>query len=236
MKTTMLQTILIALVACLPAHAEDHPTESTVRPVGFQEALKRLEEGNARYVAAKPEHPHESTDWRHTLEMGQHPFAVVIGCSDSRVIPELIFDQGLGDLFVIRVAGNVVDTDVAASVEYAVDHLGTQLVVVLGHSHCGAVTATIDHFFDVEGEPAEVVSLLNMIEPAIMGVPKELPREERIELTVSRNVELAVRRLSRIPDLHRNIVAGNVKVVGAVYDMHTGKVDMADQVVSSPRK
>ena len=233
---TMLPTILLTLVLVLPTSAEDHPAKQDATPVDFDEAMKRLEEGNARYVTAKPKHPHESIDWRHTLEQGQHPFAVVISCSDSRVVPELIFDQGLGDLFVIRVAGNIVDTDVAASVEYAVDHLGTQLVVVMGHSHCGAVTAAIDHFADAEGEPAEVVPLLCMIEPAIMGVSEALPREKRIELTVKRNVELAVRRLSRIPDLHRSVSAGKAKIVGAVYDMHTGKIAVLEQPRSESSK
>jgi carbonic anhydrase len=237
MKTkTILSTVLLALVASIPVRAEDHPAEDAAKPVSFEEALRRLEEGNARYVAAKPKHPHESIDWRHSLEQGQHPFAVVIGCSDSRVIPELIFDQGLGDLFVIRVAGNIVDTDVAASVEYAVNHLGTELVLVLGHSHCGAVTATIDHFTDAEGEPAEVVSLLNMIEPALIGLPENLPREEQIKSTIKRNVDLAVRRLSRIPDLHRSEMAGKVGIVGAVYDMHTGKVDIPHNPVHAIRK
>ena len=151
-----------------------------------------------------------------------------MGCSDSRVTPELIFDQGLGDLFVIRVAGNVVDIDVAASVEYAADHLGTRLIVVMGHSHCGAVTATIDHLSDTGGEPAEVVSLLYRIEPPIMGLPRELTREERIGLAVKRNMKLAVRRLSRVPALHRSTRAGRVKIVGAIYDVRTGKVEILE--------
>ena len=205
-----------------------HTEEQQHDSVDPSEALLRLQDGNARFVAGQPQHPHESAHWRTQLEKGQHPFAVILGCSDSRVIPELIFDQGLGDLFVIRVAGNVVDTDVTASVEYAVDHLATQLVVVMGHSNCGAVTATLDHLESADGEPAEVVSLLNRIEPATLGIAHELPRPERIELAVRSNVELAVRRLSRVPDLHRSIEAGKLKIVGAVYDMHTGRVDLLD--------
>jgi carbonic anhydrase len=217
--------LLVAPAAADPVESPDAKKQPTVDAV---QALQQLQNGNARFVAGKPQHPHETADWRHALEEGQHPFAVVLGCSDSRVPPELIFDQGFGDLFVVRVAGNVVDTDVTASVEYAIDHLGTQLIVVMGHTHCGAVTATLDHLSTAEGEPAEVVSLLYRIEPAIIGIPEDLPREERIKRAVKRNVELAVRRLSRVPDLRRSINAGKIKIVGAVYHMHTGKVDMFD--------
>jgi len=189
-------------------------------------ALQRLIDGNSRFAAGKPQHPHASSNRGHALEDAQHPFAVVLGCSDSRVPPELLFDQGFGDLFVVRVAGNVVDTDVTASVEYAIDHLDTPLVVVMGHSHCGAVTATIDHLADPDGEPAEVLSLLYSIEPATIGIPDDLDRAEQVASAVKQNVQLAVRRLSRVPDLRRSIKAGRIKIVGAVYDMHTGKVEM----------
>lgn len=200
--------------------------------VSADEALARIQAGNARFVAGKSVHPHETADWRRSLENDQHPFAVVLGCADSRVPPELILDQGLGDLFVVRVAGNVVDTDVIASVEYAIDHLGTELILVMGHSHCGAVTATLDYLADVETEPAEVVSLLYRIEPAFSGIPDDLPRQQQIDLAVKRNVSIAVRRLSRVPDLHRRMNSGKVKIVGGVYDMHTGKLGIVPQNLS----
>lgn len=218
--------ILLVLIASATANPADRSPKQTNETVDAIHALKRLQDGNARFVAGKPQHPHETSAWRHTLEKEQHPFAVVLGCSDSRVPPELVFDQGFGDLFVVRVAGNVVDTDVTASVEYAIDHLNTQLIVVMGHSHCGAVTATLDHLANADGEPAEVVSLLYRIEPAIIGIPNDLSRNKRIDRAVQRNVELAVRRLSRVPDLRRSINAGKITIVGAVYDMHTGKVDI----------
>ena len=222
--------IAILLVSVAPVSAD--PVESGKAPkhkaVDATEALKRLQEGNARFSAGKSKHPHEASGWRHLLEKGQHPFAVVLGCSDSRVPPELIFDQGFGDLFVVRVAGNVVDTDVTASVEYAIDHLETQLIVVMGHTQCGAVTAALDHFADTDGEAAEIVSLLYRIEPATIGISNDLPRQQRIDNAVKRNVELAVRRLSRVPDLRRSLNAGNIKIVGAVYDMHTGKIEILD--------
>ena len=213
--------------------AAENETDTKVSVAGHpvvdaSTALQRLKDGNARFVGGEPRHPHEQSGWRQSLEKGQHPFACVLGCSDSRVPPELIFDQGFGDLFVIRVAGNVVDTDVTASVEYAIDHLDTELVLVMGHTHCGAIAATIDHLSDTGAEPAEVISLFNRIEPAVMQVNKELAREAKIDVCVKQNVRLAIRRLSRVPDLHRSIKAGKIKVIGAVYDMHTGKVHFLD--------
>jgi carbonic anhydrase len=198
--------------------------QSSIRQPTFDQALSKLREGNERFHQGKSKHPHGGANWRHQLEEGQHPFAVVLGCADSRVPPELIFDQGFGDLFVIRVAGNVVDVDVTASVEYAIDHLGTPLVVVLGHSDCGAVTAALDHLSESPEEPEEIVSLLYRIEPALLGLSSKGNRDEQIAEAVRRNVDMAVRRLSRVPDLMRNMKKGNVRIVGAVYDMHTGKV------------
>jgi len=189
------------------------------------EAMQRLVEGNKRFIDGKPQHPHQARTWRELIEKGQKPFAVVVGCSDSRVPPELVFDQGLGDLFVIRVAGNITDEDGIASVEYAVDHLGAQLVVILGHTSCGAVTAALDHLSDPAEEPSEIVSLLYRIEPALSGLPKDAAREVQLAEAVKRNVDQAVRRLSRVEDMRKSLKSGKVKIVGAVYDMHTGKVD-----------
>jgi carbonic anhydrase len=117
------------------------PVVENVAEVTPAQALDRLREGNRRFATAHAAHPHAGVAWARQLASGQHPFAVVLTCSDSRVAPELLFDQGLGDLFVVRVAGNVVDPDVIGSIEYAVDHLHTQLVIVMGHENCGAVTA-----------------------------------------------------------------------------------------------
>ena len=193
--------------------------------ISAQEALKRLQEGNSRFISDKLNHPHESRDWRAALEAAQHPFAVILGCADSRVPPELVFDQGFGDLFVVRVAGNIVDTDVTASLEYAVDHLGTKLIVVLGHSHCGAVTAALDSLTDSMAEPDEIVSLLYRIEPALTDIPQGLDRENKISEGVKRNVAMGVQRLSRVPDLMKSLKSGKLKIVGCVYDMHTGKAE-----------
>src|SRR5207237_5372942 len=115
--------------------------KETGAPLTPDQALSRLVAGNQRFVAHKPTHPHEDLARRHDLAGSQHPFAVVLSCSDSRLPPELVFDQGLGDLFVIRVAGNITDAAVIGSIEYAVEHLHAPLIVVLGHEKCGAVTA-----------------------------------------------------------------------------------------------
>lgn len=186
-------------------------------------ALEKLEEGNGRLVDGKMRHPHESRKWRRTIEGKQHPFAIVLGCADSRVPPELVFDQGFEDLFVIRVAGNIVDTDVTGSIEYGTHHLGARLVVVLGHTHCGAVTA-VDHLSESPGEPDEIVSLLYRIEPAVVGLPKDLDRDGLVAAAVGKNVRLAVRKLTRVPTLMKQVKKGEIRIVGAIYDMFSDKI------------
>ena len=205
------------------AHAAPHAVAEVVQPA---EAIQRLIAGNKRFAEDKPQHPHQAHDWRTALAKAQKPFAVVLGCSDSRVPPELVFDQGLGDLFVIRVAGNIAEEDAIGSVEYAVDHLNVRLVVILGHSSCGAVSAALDHLSDPAEEPSEIVSLLYRIEPALAGIRKDLSREAQVAEAVKRNVDLAVRRLSRVPDMRKSLKEGRVKIVGAVYDMTSGKVEI----------
>jgi len=207
------------------SEAEGEHHEKKTPAVSANDALRQLVEGNKRFVSGQLKHPHESREWRSTLETGQHPFAIILGCADSRVPPELLFDLGFGDLFVIRVAGNVVNTDVTASVEYAVDHLDTRLIVVLGHSHCGAVTAALDHLTESPTEPEEIVSLLYRIEPALEGLSEGLNREGKIGEAVKRNVELSAGRLSRVPDLMKSLKRERTRIVGGVYDMHTGKVE-----------
>ena len=128
-----------------------------------EQALQELIEGNARFASGNTSHPDQSMQRRSELVAGQHPFAVIVGCSDSRIPPELIFDQGLGDIFVIRAAGQVLDNVSLGSIEYAVEHLGVPLVVVLGHDSCGAVSATLKG-----GEVAgHLNSLVNFIQPAV---------------------------------------------------------------------
>ena len=201
------------------------------RPDSAEAALKALTQGNARFVVGDSIHPHESADYRASLAKAQHPFATILACSDSRVTPVLIFDQGIGDLFVIRVAGNIVDDDVAGSIEYAVDHLQTKLLVVMGHENCGAVTAAYHTFVarDLqEREPHEIETLLNHIEPALRKLDHEKSEAEQIADGVEANVQEAIDQLMHKHDLHEAHESGRLKVVGAIYSLRTGEVRFLD--------
>ncbi len=158
------------------------------------------------------------------LTKGQAPFATILGCSDSRVPPELLFDQGFGDLFVVRVAGNVVDTDVEGSVEYSVDHCGTRLIVVMGHEGCGAVTAALGADDDISREPNEIQRLVKLIKPIDRTAKRELPFDAALRRSVEENVRASVNSLSQVPDLARAIEQKHLMIVGCVYDIATGKV------------
>lgn len=189
-----------------------------------QSAWDRLEQGNERFLSGKLKHPHSANAWRKRLVDGQKPFATIIGCSDSRVPPELLFDQGFGDLFVIRVAGNVIDTDVAGSVEYGVDHLGTKVVVVMGHEGCGAVTAALQAEEDLKKEPNEIQKLVGKIKPSIRTFKEDTPFDEKLKLSVPDNVRQSVKQLRAIPDLAKAEKESRTKIVGCVYEIKTGKV------------
>lgn len=247
LRSALVPTLMILFVATGSAVAGDEESASKdeqsgagtfeqteASPADPRHVLERLLEGNARFVAGKSQHPHESSRWRASLEDQQHPQAVVLGCADSRVPPEIIFDQGLGDLFVVRVAGNIVDTDVTASIEYAVDHLETQLVVVLGHSSCGAVTAAYQHLMKDTLDADEIESLLYRIEPALTSVPSSGPLEARIDRCVRSNVDMSVRRLAQVPDVMKSLRAGRLLIVGAIYDLHSGRVELTGS--SAPEK
>lgn len=199
-----MRRILIVLGAAFGLAAAQHPTGPCAG-----EALECLMKGNQRFVAGQPANTHEDREWRAALCEGQHPIATVLACSDSRVPPELIFDQGFGDLFVVRLAGNVVDESVEASVEYGVLHAGTNLVLVLGHESCGAVQAALGQR-DVH--PLPIQSLLKRIAPAHEGAT--------VAEVVEANTLQSVRELRCVPALQRE----GVQVVGGVYDLDTGEV------------
>src|SRR5512134_2247298 len=183
------------------------------------QALAKLMEGNKRYASSHSQRPHQSARRRHELEKDQHPFACILSCSDSRVPPEIVFDEGLGDLFVIRVAGNIVDNAVTGSIEYAVEHLGTPLVVVMGHEKCGAVQATLGG-----GEPGtHIQSLVEAISPAVIEAKKK--SGEPLANAVRANVQLAVKQLRQSgPILADRVLGQKIKIVGAVYDLDSGSV------------
>ena len=184
-------------------------------------ALEKLMDGNKRYQVTNQAYPHQTVDRRQTLLNGQKPFAVILSCADSRVPPELIFDQGLGDLFVIRVAGHVVDDAVLASVEFAVIVLDTPLVMVLGHTQCGAVEATISG-----GDlPGSLSKLAAAIQPAVASA-KEQPGD-LVDNAIKTNANMtAVQLLTRSPLLKQATAGEQVKFVTALYKLDTGAVEL----------
>ena len=184
----------------------------------IKESLNRLKEGNARFVADQLNSKLQDSTRRESLLDGQQPYAIILGCADSRIVPELMFDAGLGELFVVRVAGNVANTSSIASIEYAVAHLGTKLIVVLGHQSCGAVTAAVaggDNGYNLN-------HLLSQITPAITASKKGATVDD----VSKKNAELTVGDLINRSDIIKNAIdKGDVKVVAAYYNLDSGKVD-----------
>jgi carbonic anhydrase len=199
-----------------------HPEQPTVAPA---EAVSKLKEGNGRYTSGNLEHPGQTTERRAELAKDQHPFAVILSCSDSRVPPEIVFDQGLGDLFVVRVAGNVIDDHGLGSIEYAVDHLGTRLIVVLGHQSCGAVKAAKETVAAKGKAPGHIQSLVTAIKPVVEATAKD-----DLETTVKANVKHVVQALrSSTPILKAKVDSGEVQVIGGYYSLDTGAVSLLDE-------
>jgi carbonic anhydrase len=192
------------------------------------DVLQQLLKGNQRFVRGATKNPRRAPADFRPLAEGQRPVVIIVGCSDSRVPPELLFDQGVGDLFVVRVAGNVVSGAgpvLKGSVEYAVAELGVGLVMVLGHSACGAVKAAIKHVDDGDPLPGAIGELVNRIRPAVMKA-KDMPGD-RLANAISANVTLGVQTLSSLePIVGPAVSRGKVKVVGAVYDLRTGAVTL----------
>ena len=195
------------------------------------ESLARLKAGHQRFLHGRFEHPHCDAERRKTVcDEGQHPFAAVISCSDSRVPVELIFDQGIGDLFVVRVAGNVCNGDEIASIEYAVEHLGTPLCVVLGHTRCGAVTSVVTGAA-MEGHLAKLVrNIYSAAEDARREEPL-LAGDGLVDAAVRCNVRHGMAELTRESALiAAHVNSGALQIAGAVYDLATGQIDWLDQV------
>jgi carbonic anhydrase len=186
-----------------------------------EQALQRLLEGNARYVAGQSTHPDQTAERRAALAGGQAPFAIVFTCSDSRVSPELFFDQGLGDLFVIRNAGNVLDDHVIGSMEYAVEHLHVPLIIVVGHEKCGAVTAAV-----AGGEvPGHLHSVTDDLAPAVEQ-SKNLPGD-KVDNAVRANAQRDAEILTHVePVLKEAASRTNLLIVAARYDLTTGKIEI----------
>jgi carbonic anhydrase len=219
LKASGLATVGIALAACAPAQT------SVEAPVtNADEALQRLLEGNQRYMNNKSTDLNESQVRRVELAQGQNPFAMILSCVDSRVPPELVFDRGLGDLFVIRTAGQVLDHAVVGSLQYGVAELKIPLLIVLGHEKCGAVKATVEAVEKNAHAEAEIDWLVEGIRPAVeaaKGQPGDL-----LDNAVRANVSLIVEHLKGSSILSEALENAELKIVGARYDLDTGMVEV----------
>jgi carbonic anhydrase len=197
--------------------AADHSAPS----VGANAALSRLKEGNARFFGTELSDSKPVGAKRTETARAQHPFAIILGCADSRTSPEIIFDQTIGDLFVIRTAGNVVDEHTLGSIEYAVEHLGVRLVVVLGHERCGAVQAAMAS----DTAPGHVQSLVRDIQPAVKAAKGM--KGDATNLTIAENARLMAARVRREASLDG--LEKEVRIVSAVYDLDSGKVEWSKE-------
>ena len=187
------------------------------------QALQRLKDGNARFVRGEARFPTVQKEVLAELAKGQAPYATILGCSDSRVPPELIFDAGFGELFVIRVAGNVLGPTILGTLQYAGSHLHTPLFVVLGHEGCGAVDAAIALKYAGTAQKSRIQVLLREILPALEGLdPKQQP-EALLRSAVEANVRHTVRQLLATDEARARLEGGRMKLVGAVYELESGK-------------
>jgi len=205
--------LMVALALIADVRVQDKPPAAA-------DVLAELKAGNEHHATKHYQHPHQTAARQRELTTTQHPHATILSCADSRVAPEIVFDQGLGDLFDVRVAGNIAGDAEIASIEYAADHLGVPVLVVLGHQRCGAVTAAAE-----PGEaPGHLPVLIAAIRPAVeqaRGMPGDT-----IDNAVRINVENVVRQLTGSqPVLAGLTAAGRLQVVGAVYSLDTGKIE-----------
>ncbi len=204
---------LLIACGCASQSAPAHDAAANQTPI------QQLIAGNERFASGHPLHLNQDSDRRTDVAAGQHPFAVIVGCSDSRVPPEIVFDQGLGDLFVVRVAGNVVDAQALGSIEYAVEHLGVHLVVVLGHDKCGAVAAAVSG----EEMPGNIGSITQAIEPSVEKA--RLEPGDLLDNAINENVLRVVYQIkSTDPILEHEVHAKNLTVLGARYNLSAGTV------------
>ena len=197
-------------------------------PRNADEALVRLKNGNRRFMDEKPSHTHENASWRSLLVESQKPYATILGCSDSRVPPELIFDAGFGDLFIIRLAGNIIAEDVIGTLQYAVAHLHTSLVIVLGHEGCGAVTATVEEMLHKTRELEHIESLIKLIKPGLRNLNLKQDWGTLLRAAVEANVRWSMQQLLAFPKAKRAIKEKRVALLGAVYELNTGEVRFLD--------
>ena len=192
--------------------------------ISADEALQRLIEGNNRFLQGSARFPTVCKETLADLARGQQPYATILGCSDSRVPPELIFDADFGELFIIRVAGNVISPEVMGSMQYAGAHLHTPLFVVLGHEGCGAVKAAVDSKLDAIEHRSRIQILVNNILPGLPEFDAQAAPQERLARAVETNVRWSMHQLLETPEAKRAVEEERAKLVGAVYEIASGRV------------
>ena len=213
-----------ALSLSTAAHASAPPQpENVLNP---DQALERLMAGNARYVAGKTV-PINFATTRQALAGGQNPYACLVSCADSRIGPEFCFDEGRGDLFVTRVAGNFVNTDILASLEYGTAVLGAPLIMVLGHTSCGAIGAAVQAYTENASFPGHIQALTTALAPAVRQAAKSAKGDALVAAATKDNVRLNVKMLTESnPIISDRVAKGKLKIVGGIYDLVTGQVDL----------
>jgi carbonic anhydrase len=210
---------VLALPAAAHAAPKDEPAPTT--PTA---AVRRLLAGNRRFTTGHSRHPHQTLARLHEVAAGQHPWAVLLGCADSRVSPELLFDEGIGDLFDDRVAGNIVDDLLLGSIEYAVEEFAPPLIVVLGHERCGAVSATINAINAGTTAPGHIATIVEALRPIVTPYASA---SDGVERAVQANVKAQAAAIVAQSEIVRERVeAGTTAVVGARYDLDTGVVTL----------
>jgi|1185.fasta_scaffold13661_2 carbonic anhydrase len=200
------------------------------------QALERLRAGNERFVRGEARFPTVQKAVLAALARAQHPYVTLLGCSDSRVPPEILFDAGFGELFVIRVAGNVLMPAVAGSLQYAALHLKTPLFVILGHEGCGAVKAALDSRFHGAREHSRIQMLLKTMLPGLESIDAALPAEARLRAAVEANVRWTMRQIFETPEARARQAEGVVKLVGAVAEIATGRVRFLEGTATTATK
>ena len=227
MRKTQLASciVIVSLLGSSQFTGAADPAHSDQPSMAPAEAISKLKEGNGRYTGGNLQHPGQTAERRIELAKSQHPFATIVDCSDSRVPPEILFDQGLGDLFIFRVAGNVIDDHGLGSIEYAVDHLGVRLILVLGHQRCGAVEAARETIAAKGKAPGHIESLVTAIRPAVEATAKD-----DLDATIKANVKNVVLALrSSTPILKAEVDSGKIQVIGGYYSLDTGAVTFLDE-------
>ncbi|HOB52607.1 MAG TPA: carbonic anhydrase [Acidobacteriota bacterium] len=192
--------------------------------VSAAEALRRLQDGNRRFLDGRARFPTIQKEILADLAKGQQPYATILCCSDSRVPPELIFDAGFGELFIVRVAGNVLSQEIAGSLQYAGTHLNTELFVVMGHDGCGAVQAALDTLLHDTRHRSRIQTLVDGIIPGLTGLDGRLPPRELLLRAVEANVRHTMRQILESPEGRARQAEGRIRLAGAVYAIETGQV------------